>query len=241
MALARLPDFIVKSVNNKSALDPRRKNDCLEETDVKFGSTRVLLGIALIVLVLGGVAAALLFLNRGDREHEIAQLNTLIAHGNALYEERCAMCHDEGLSGAPSFEAVSLLDRKTIVASMATGVMQVQSAGLSPEDHEAIAAFLTKDQALAEAGVTENRCEGELNLQSPALWSRWGNNLRNTRFQPAEKAGIDAESARDLKLKWSFGFRGAARARAHPTVTPEAIFTADQHGTVYALDTETGS
>ena len=164
-----------------------------------------------------------------------------LALGSALYQARCAMCHDDGVNGAPSVEAINLLDKEKIIASMTTGVMQPQSAGLSTEDIEAVAAYLTQKQERRVASTAvENRCEGELALNAPALWSRWGNNLRNTRFQDAERAGVSAATAPSLKLKWAFGFDGAVRARAHPTVTPDAIFTADQNGTVYALDTRTG-
>lgn len=168
------------------------------------------------------------------------QENTQLTIGSSLYEVRCAMCHDDGINGAPSVEAISLLDKEKIVSSLNSGVMQPQSVGLSTEDREAIAIYLTRNQSRNAAAPTENRCAGQLILSSPALWSRWGNDLRNTRFQDGVKAGITAQTARTLKLKWAFGFQSAARARAHPTVTPEAIFTADQHGTVYALDIETG-
>ena len=211
---------------------------------MKLALKRVLWLPLLALFVLAGAAfAATSFLKSKaakDAAREIAGINAQIAQGNALYEARCALCHDSGLSGAPALEAISLLDKESIVASMATGVMKEQSVGLSSQDHEAIAAYLTKDQVMADAGLADNRCEGRISLQSPPLWSRWGNTLQNTRFQPADKAGLTAQSARTLKLKWAFGFKKAARARAHPTVTPEAIFTADQHGAVYALDTQTG-
>lgn len=177
---------------------------------------------------------------RGAQSSDEVSGDAQLIAGQSLYETRCAMCHDEGVSGAPSVEAISALDKNGIVSSLTSGVMQPQGAGLSAEEHEAIAAYLTKDQNSYAEGPRNTQCAGSLSLSSPALWSRWGNDLRNTRFQDNAKAGINAQTARTLKLKWAFGFEGAIRARAQPTVTPEAIFTADQHGTVYALDIETG-
>ena len=60
------------------------------------------------------------------------------------------------------------------------------------------------------------------------------------RFQPAEMAGLAANDVPRLKLKWAFGFPGAVRAIAQPTVVGGRIFIGSQRGTVYSLDAQSG-
>ncbi|MEP0319575.1 PQQ-binding-like beta-propeller repeat protein [Parasphingorhabdus sp.] len=92
----------------------------------------------------------------------------------------------------------------------------------------------------ALANAKSHQCAGKLTLSAPPLWNRWGNNVRNTRYQSPDNGGISRTAAPRLKLQWAFGFPGAARARSQPAVTPEAIFTGSQSGLFYALDTESG-
>src|SRR3954468_10100000 len=71
-------------------------------------------------------------------------------------------------------------------------------------------------------------------------WNGWGNGLANTRFQPADQAGITAAQVPALKLKWAFGFPDAISAYAQPTVVGGRVFVGAMNGTVYALDAKTG-
>ena len=64
--------------------------------------------------------------------------------------------------------------------------------------------------------------------------------VTNTRFQPAAQAGLTAEQAPKLTLKWAFGFPNATSARAQPTIVGGRLFVGSQSGTVYALDAKTG-
>ena len=71
-------------------------------------------------------------------------------------------------------------------------------------------------------------------------WNGWGVDPSQHRFQPAEMAGLAANDVPRLKLKWAFGFPGAVRAIAQPTVVGGRIFIGSQRGTVYSLDAQSG-
>jgi polyvinyl alcohol dehydrogenase (cytochrome) len=62
----------------------------------------------------------------------------------------------------------------------------------------------------------------------------------NSRFQPADQARLPADRVPNLRLKWAFGFPGAASARSHPAVIGGRLFVGSENGVVYALDAKTG-
>jgi polyvinyl alcohol dehydrogenase (cytochrome) len=53
-------------------------------------------------------------------------------------------------------------------------------------------------------------------------------------------AGLAAYDVPRLKLKWAFGFPGAVRAIAQPTVVGGRLFIGSWRGTVYSLDAQSG-
>ena len=72
--------------------------------------------------------------------------------GEAIFTQRCAVCHDGG-SGPPK----SVLATHTpaqIVDILTNGVMAPMAAGLSDADKGAIAAYLTKPAAAPAAPTT---------------------------------------------------------------------------------------
>jgi polyvinyl alcohol dehydrogenase (cytochrome) len=76
--------------------------------------------------------------------------------------------------------------------------------------------------------------------QNAPYWNGWGVDSAQHRFQPAEMAQLAAPDVPRLKLKWAFGFPGATRAIAQPTVVGGRLFVGSQSRTVYALDAKTG-
>jgi polyvinyl alcohol dehydrogenase (cytochrome) len=72
-------------------------------------------------------------------------------------------------------------------------------------------------------------------------WNGWGVGPEQHRFQPAEMAQLIAGDVPRLKLKWAFGFPGAKRAIAQPTVVGGRVFIGGgQRGKVYSLDANSG-
>jgi polyvinyl alcohol dehydrogenase (cytochrome) len=76
-------------------------------------------------------------------------------------------------------------------------------------------------------------------LRAP-YWNGWGVDAAQHRFQPLEMAQLAAEDVPRLKLKWAFGFPGADRAVAQPTVMGGRIFVGSLPGKVYSLDAKSG-
>ncbi|WP_435416767.1 PQQ-binding-like beta-propeller repeat protein [Parerythrobacter aurantius] len=173
----------------------------------------------------------------GDPGTALAQSGQA-AHAEKLYTENCAACHDKGVGGAPQRSALEERSADFIKAALFQGVMKSQAASLSPIDIVLLAEHLGKGQSATAA--TGPRCDGKLALATGPQWNRWGNALANTRYQPADAAGLTAANVGELELAWAFGFPGAQRARSQPAVTEEALFTGSQSGHLYALDTKSG-
>src|SRR5215475_8828554 len=69
-----------------------------------------------------------------------------------------------------------------------------------------------KDGVCPDSGVTF------ADPMSKPRWNEWGADPTQHRFQPADMARLAASDAPRLKLKWAFGFPGAKRSVAQPTV-----------------------
>src|ERR1700722_2292673 len=71
-------------------------------------------------------------------------------------------------------------------------------------------------------------------------WNGWGVDPSQHRFQPADMARLAPADVGRLKLKWAFGFRGATRSVAQPTIFGGRVFVGSQNGKVYSLDAKSG-
>lgn len=159
-------------------------------------------------------------------------------HAEALYSRHCASCHDGNVAGAPDRTALAQLSPSAILEALNAGVMKEQGAALDRIDRILISQYLGNEAAGADVAVAY--CDGTLEFAGRPKWNRWGANAKNTRFQPADDAGLSLDDIASLELAYAFGFPGAQRARSQPAVTAEAIFTGSQSGRVYAIDTQTG-
>jgi polyvinyl alcohol dehydrogenase (cytochrome) len=71
-------------------------------------------------------------------------------------------------------------------------------------------------------------------------WNGWGVDPAQHRYQPSEMAQLAADEVPHLKLKWAFGYPGAGRSFAQPTVVGGRLFVGGQNGKVYSLDAHSG-
>jgi polyvinyl alcohol dehydrogenase (cytochrome) len=71
-------------------------------------------------------------------------------------------------------------------------------------------------------------------------WNGWGVDVAQHRFQPASMARLASGDLLHLKLKWAFGFPGAVRSVAQPTIFGGHIFVGSETGKVYSLDAKSG-
>lgn len=63
--------------------------------------------------------------------------------GEAIYAARCKECHESGDERAPQRADLAAKPAAEIVAALTTGPMVPMAEGLTPEEKQAVAAFLT--------------------------------------------------------------------------------------------------
>src|SRR5260370_14276727 len=110
-----------------------------------------------------------------------------------------------------------------ILEARETGTMKAQAAERSRAQRHAIAEYLSGKRFGSEPLNPIPRsafCDGAAgpirdSLTGPA-WNGWGATITNTRFQPANAAGMAADDVPRLKLKWAFGFPGASSGGTQP-------------------------
>jgi polyvinyl alcohol dehydrogenase (cytochrome) len=162
--------------------------------------------------------------------------------GDTLYRERCATCHDAGVSRAPNREALNKLTPDAIRAALTNGSMRTQGAELAAAQIESISRFLGR--ASSGTTVATNVCRSDATSFTDPLdrprWNGWGVTTAQHRFQPAAMAQLSANQVPRLTLKWAFGFPGVNRAFAQPTVVGGRVFVGSAAPLVYSLSAQNG-
>jgi len=175
----------------------------------------------------------------------VTTLGAQAPDGARVFEERCASCHNgEPDSRAPGPEALQSRAPAAIVESLVNGAMRVQGARMTGAERRAVAEYLSRTSLGGDvAGAAAGRCTSAPPFSSPSAapaWNGWSPTVANTRFQPADRAGLTVADFPRLTLKWAFGFPDASSAWAQPAVVGGRVFVGSQNGTVYSLDAETG-
>jgi polyvinyl alcohol dehydrogenase (cytochrome) len=162
--------------------------------------------------------------------------------GAAVYQKRCATCHDQAGGRAPSKDALQKLSAARILRTLDFGLMMAVAYPLKREERVAVANYLgTKAE---EAALPASAfCAASVSIMSgPASgsWAGWSPSDSNARYQSGERAGLAPAQVRRLKLKWVIGFPGDVTAFAASTVVNGTIFVGSASGMVQALDATTG-
>jgi polyvinyl alcohol dehydrogenase (cytochrome) len=168
--------------------------------------------------------------------------------GAQVFAASCANCHSGAAdSRAPALDALRSRTPEAIIEALMTGAMRPQGSRLSGLERRAVAEFVTGTHLGGDVtGSDRGRCAaapstgGIRDLAKAPGWTGWSPSPANTRFQPADQAGIQAVDVPRLVLKWSFGFPDASVAWAQPAVADGRVFVGSQNGTVYALNANTG-
>lgn len=170
------------------------------------------------------------------------------------FESGCAICHDNPATPnlqAPTRQALREFTPERVLAALTTGSMAVHAERMRLNDDQkrALAELVTGKPFGGTANRTaesmKNRCEAPLTLDNPFArpnWNGWNPDTSTSyRFMPAETAGLTAERAPQLKLKWAFAFPDSASAAwSQPTVVGGALFMGTDNNFVYAIDTKSG-
>src|SRR5512140_1738434 len=163
--------------------------------------------------------------------------------GSALYDRTCASCHNGGNDRAPSRDSLRSMSADRVLAAMETGPMISMAVRLTTADRRAIAEFVSGKpigQPLVTTPPPSAMCPGTSGsfALDGTVWTGWGGNTSNTRFQNA--AGIAADQVSRLKVKWAFAFPGDIQAYSQPTIAGGRVFVGSPGGKVYSLDAKTG-
>jgi len=161
--------------------------------------------------------------------------------GEALYNKRCAACHDgKPQPRMPARQELAARTPESIYQAMFGGAMATQAAGLSSEEGRAIARFIVGKEFGTGAAPVAGKCSGTPGplTMADADWNGWSADPANTRYQP--KPGLDAADVPKLKLKWAFAFQDDTSRSAQPAVVGGRVFTGSASGAIYSLDAATG-
>jgi polyvinyl alcohol dehydrogenase (cytochrome) len=160
----------------------------------------------------------------------------------AVYQKRCASCHDQAGSRAPSREALQKLTAKHILRSLDFGIMMGLAGPMKREDREAVATFLGTG-AIEPGPPASAFCttvSSALSGPNKGSWNGWSPSTSNTRYQSADQASLTSSQVRHLKLKWAYGFSGDMTSFAAPTVVDGTIFMGSAGGMVQGINAATG-
>ncbi len=162
--------------------------------------------------------------------------------GEAVYQKRCAGCHEQVNPRVPHREALQKMPATRILRALNVGAMMGVALTMSSDDRAAVASYLGTATNLggpAESAFCKDRGV-KLAANPKATWNGWSPDTSNARFQSASVAGLSIDQVRGLKLKWAFGFDGDVTAFAPPTIIDGQVFVGSGSGLVHAMRAETG-
>ncbi len=163
------------------------------------------------------------------------------AEGEALYQQKCAVCHDHAQDRIPPLFLIRRRSAEDVIQTLTEGLMKQQAAGLSADQIRALAIHLTGKMpgAPIQRNLAANLCQsrpGPISLNGPQ-WNGWGRDLDNSRYQP--KSGIRPQDVPKLKVKWAFAHPGTM-ATGQPTIIGDRLFLTTEVGVIYCLNAQTG-
>jgi len=162
--------------------------------------------------------------------------------GQAVYQRRCAGCHEQNNPRVPQRQALQQMPSARILRTLDFGAMMTVAYSMSREEREAVANLLGTNApaiALPASAYCSDRSVAVKN-HPKASWNGWSPSADNARYQSGAAAGLGVDQVRKLKLKWAFGFDGDVTAFAQPTVLDGQIFAGSAGGMVQALRADTG-
>ncbi|NIP93540.1 MAG: PQQ-binding-like beta-propeller repeat protein, partial [Akkermansiaceae bacterium] len=166
-----------------------------------------------------------------------------------FFVRTCQGCHNP--NPAPRAHTRAALEamppERILKAMVGGGLMGAFAIILSDPERRALAEHLSSRSWSEAATPVASRfpaCSAGTPLGSAALdgphWSGWGIDLDNTRFQPAEHAGLSREDLGKLELRWALGFDGSTTVGTQPAVVADRLFVGSPEGKLYGLDAKTG-
>lgn len=169
-----------------------------------------------------------------------ATLYSATVSGEAVYQKRCASCHDHPSETIPPRAALQQLSVRRIMRAMDFGVMINIAYVLNRQEREAVAAYLgvnRPDNPVPAEAYCSNRTV-TIGASPNPMWNGWAPDSSNARYTTS--AGITLNQVGKLKLKWAYAFEGDVSAFGAPTVLGDTLLTGSAGGAVQALSTQSG-
>lgn len=182
--------------------------------------------------------------NAGGAPRQIGMEN-----GLTFFQTRCMSCHREkDSSKAPSARTIRQMTPEQIYAVVSKPNRPEHDQGLTDAQKRRMSEFMGGYRQIGSAAAGNpknfpNACPSNPPMSDPSagpLWSGWGADIQNTRFQRTEAAGITKADVPKLKLKWAFGFPLGISAYSPPAIASGRVFVGTDIGWVYSLDAKTG-
>ncbi len=203
----------------------------------------------------GGLAATLLLASAA-----IAQPPAGPQRFEALFQSRCAACHDPAVERAPARAAIAQMTPAQIAGAL-DGVMAPMAAGLSADEKRGLAAHLSlaararDQQALAPPPAatipTSVVPHPPVPPARPFEWRAWGADYAESRYAPLDQ--IDKDTVKYLHVAWRQSMTPDAVRQAQPNAGPAPtnnettplmvgglVYYSTGIGGVAALDAATG-
>jgi polyvinyl alcohol dehydrogenase (cytochrome) len=170
----------------------------------------------------------------------VTQIPKFDDDGSYLFHSRCTSCHTAfNPMRAPWPENLKLIPQTAVLGALETGKMSSVGAAMTHEQRVAVAAYLGRNEK--QGASISNTCKADVPpMDKSVLWNGWSGDLSNSRFQPAELAGLTKAQVSRLRVKWAFGYAGANSAGGPPSIVGGRIFVAGADGAVYSLDMHSG-
>lgn len=175
-----------------------------------------------------------------SRESQVSDVPT----GEILYQNNCAACHSNPQVRAPGLSALNAKSPAALLAAMNKGKMVAQAAHLTDSDRQTLAAHLSRNTNAEDPNWhLAMQCSEDRRFKSSEKVSvaGWGLDKSNSRYQPPEVAGINADDLADLELVWAQAFPSVTEMRSQPILTSDTVFVGPSStNKIYAFDLETG-
>ncbi|MGH8256316.1 MAG: PQQ-binding-like beta-propeller repeat protein [Steroidobacteraceae bacterium] len=168
--------------------------------------------------------------------------------GFAIFQNTCLNCHgNPKFKNAPDPSVLRSYSPERIYAALSSGAMKAIGGTLTDNQRrlvaQAVAGRLLGTSPQGDAKYMADHCAANPPMRPPSAapaWNGWGNNIDNTRFQPAAAAGLTAQDLPRLKLVWAFGLPNSTSSYSQPTVVSGRVFVGSDTGYVYSMDAKSG-
>ncbi len=162
--------------------------------------------------------------------------------GAAIYEARCAACHDNPeATKAPPKDMLARLSSGHIMNSLITGIMIPQAVGLTTEELDNVSNYLSHATVQQDDWVEAMMCPANRrtpDVSKPATVSTFGFDEQNTRTLTYEEAGLDADDFDGFEVAWAIAFPQAITMRSQAAVVGDSLFlpVGESRNRLFAFD-----